>query len=208
MRQLLLRQTVQHVTLILRRIQALLQQILAIRPLFDARVMAGDDRFAAQLHRPFVQFAELQEAVALDAGIGRAPVLVIRSERADDALPELVLVIERVERHAEAVRHAAGVLGVVQAAAGLAFLQLRSLLSGKVPELHGAADAVVPFFFCQQSRDGGIHAAAHGDECFHEWISSLATAPPITSTTPAMAGTVIGSPSRSADNKTATMGSI
>ena len=73
--------------------------------------MAGGDELGADAVGVVEQLAELDPVVALHAGIRRAPGRVLVDEVVDD-LPELVLQIERVERDAELVGHAAGVVGV------------------------------------------------------------------------------------------------
>ena len=58
-RQLLLSEAVQHIALVLGRIEPLFQQKSAVRTLLDAGVMPGHDLFAAKFLGPVVQLAEL-----------------------------------------------------------------------------------------------------------------------------------------------------
>ena len=83
-RELLLRQREQEVRLILRRVDAALQQVAAGRRVaLDARVVAGRDRVGAEAARALDQRRELQIAVAVRAGQRRPAggVLARRSSR-------------------------------------------------------------------------------------------------------------------------------
>ncbi len=80
--------------------------------------MAGGDVSRPQLLTVGPQLAELEPAVADDAGIRRPPGKVLVGEVVDDAV-ELALEIESVERNVEAVGNPAGVAGVDGAAAAL-----------------------------------------------------------------------------------------
>ena len=57
-----------------------------------------------------------------------------------------------------------GILHIVQRAAGVLPGQARILV---LEQLHGNTHTGVSLFFHQASGDAGIHAAAHGNYCFH-----------------------------------------
>ena len=128
--------------------------------------MAGRDGFAAEDPGPLVQFSELHEAVAVDAGIRRAPFLIGADEAVDDFAPEIIFIIEDVIGKAQPHRDPARVIGIVKRAAGLR-LKPCGLV---VIQLHGRADQLMTFVFQKQSGDAGIHAAAHCCQYFHRML--------------------------------------
>src|SRR6266568_4522147 len=102
--------------------------------------------------------------VAETAGDWCAPGNVFLDERTNHVALETLLVIDYVIRDADLLRHAAGVVDIIERAAaslhrfGHALLPSESAL---VPELHGKADDVVSLR-AQHGRDGGrIHTARH-----------------------------------------------
>ena len=127
--------------------------------------MAGGDVGAAQHVRPVEQPVELHEAVAGDAGIGRAAIQIRLGEAADDLPAEIVGEIEHEVLHAQPPRHAARILHIVQRAAGVPLGNACVLV---LKQLHRAAHAFAARVSEQLGRDAGIHAAAHGDQYLHE----------------------------------------
>ena len=77
MRQVILRQMVQHIALVLRLIQST-TKFEATRSLVErpARIMAGSHIVEAKLHAAALQSGELQVPVAVDARVRRAAVQV------------------------------------------------------------------------------------------------------------------------------------
>ena len=112
-RKRLLRQIVEHITLILCLIKGLFENILPPCPL-DAGIVPSGNITAVHDIGALEQLVEFQIAVAVNTGIRRDAVLVGVYEPVDHTLGELVLEIEDVIRHAEAVGHAARVLYIVK----------------------------------------------------------------------------------------------
>ena len=163
MRELLLRQPIEHIALILPLIQRLLQHIAAVYPR-HTRVVPGHDHIAAQHLRALKKLAEFQIVVAVDAGVWRAPGKIAAHELLQDLFVEFILKIEHIKGDAELICHAARVRDVLQRAAG-ARAGDAGVVVGK--QLHRAADAVIALLKHQLCGDAAVHAAAHGNERFH-----------------------------------------
>ena len=159
-RERLLRQIVEHIALILCLVQRLFEDIPLPIP-FNAGIVPRGDIAAAHDVGALEELVEFQIAVAVDAGVRGNAVLVGVYEAVDDALGKFILEIEDVIRHAEAIGHAARVLHIVERAAGVRLRNARVLV---IVELHRAADARKARVRQQLGRDGGIHAAGHGDQ--------------------------------------------
>ena len=132
-------------------------------PAVDAGIVAGSHIAAAQELRPLEEGPELQVAVAVDAGVGGEALAVAGRELPDDLLPERIREVEDIVRDAQAEGGGAGVLHILQAAAGPATGEAGVLV---LIELHGAAHAVVARVPQQLPRRAGVHAAAHGQQDF------------------------------------------
>ena len=111
--ELLLRQVVEDVALVLGLVEGLFEDVLLPCPL-DAGVVAGGDIAAAQDIGALKELVEFQIAVAVDAGVGGDAVLVGVDEAVDDAGGEFVLEVENVKRKAQTAGNAPGVLRVVE----------------------------------------------------------------------------------------------
>ena len=163
--QLLLGQHIEDIALILAEIHRFFQEIPAVLPL-DPGIVAGGDGVAAHQRRPVIEPPELQIAVAVNAGVGGLPPLVGRGEAVHDLTAEFVGEIEHIVGHIQLVRHAAGVLHILQRAAGAAAGDADVLVA---VQRHGSADAVPPLLLHEGSGDAGINAAAHCNQYpFHQ----------------------------------------
>ena len=131
--------------------------------------MSRDDFIAAQLLRPAQQRFKLHAPVALDAGVRRAPTAVVGGKRQHDALSKAIGKVKNIVRHPQPVGDGAGVLHIVERAAGVSFAHTGVLVR---IELHRAADALIPLALRKVRRDGRIDAAAHGNQRFHGFLSS------------------------------------
>ena len=140
----------------------------------DARVMPGHDAVEAQHARPFIELAELQIPVAVDARVGRPAGFIAAHKLLNHLLPKLRLKVENIKRDAELIGDGARVLDVVQRAAGLRAGKSCVLVG---VQLHHAAGAGIPGIDHQLSGNAAVHAAAHGDQCLHGSILSI-RAPP------------------------------
>ena len=122
--------------------------------------MAGGERLRAELARGLQEVAELDAAVALDAGHRRLAQRIGIGEIVDDGLAKAVLVVEHVMGNAELGGHVAGVVDVLAGAAGALAVGRRAM----VIELQRDPDDVVALRLQQRSRRRGIDAARHGDD--------------------------------------------
>ena len=160
--QLLLREIIQHIALVLTLVQALFQQPAAgFCVLLHPGVVAGDHILHAVFLRPVQQVAELHIFIAVDAGVGGTARLVDADEFFNNLRPEVGGKIQHLIRHIQRKGHLGGVLDILFRAAGLvAGLSQRFV----VGEPHGDAGAVVACLLHQTGRHRAVHAAAHGNE--------------------------------------------
>jgi hypothetical protein len=122
--------------------------------------MSGGDEISLELSAVGPELAELEPGVADDAGIRRASGQIFIGEIVNDPV-EFTFEIKSIERNAKAVGYAAGVSGVLSAAA--AFL-VRGAIGFRLMSAgaHEEADHLVALFFQQVRGNGAIHSAAHG----------------------------------------------
>ena len=119
MSQLLLCHGIQHVALILRRIQPLFQQVSSTAIFFYTAVMTCYDNIPAQLLPPHKQLRKLDVPVAVDAWIRRFSPLISSDKPVDDLPAEILRIVENVIRNIQLKCRAPGVLHVRQTAAAL-----------------------------------------------------------------------------------------
>ena len=160
--ELILRGGVEEVALVARRIEGAVERATAAlprqRPTRD--VMAGCEAVGVEVARGGQQVAELDRAVALDAGDRRLAGEVALGEPVDHRIAESVLVVEDVVRDAEAFGDTPGVVDVLAGAAGALAVRRRAV----IVKLQGDADDVVALALQQPGHDRGIDAAGHGDD--------------------------------------------
>ena len=169
MGELILGQLIQHIALVLAPVTTPQQPVqICFRIVYHPGVVPCGDILIAQCHRPVQQRAELQAAVAVDAGVGRASGTVLRREMLHHVPTESVGLVEHIKLHAQPVGHGTGILCVVGAAAAAVAVgdQLQ----------HGAV-TVIALLPQQQRRGGAVHAAGHGHQyplafcLFHRFTS-------------------------------------
>ena len=164
MGQLLLTQEVEHIALVLLQVPGLLQKPAAgLRVLLNPGIVTRDDEVAVQRLGPVIELFVLHEAVAVDAGIGRAACLVGLHKAADHLLLEVVGEVEDIVGHVHGSGHLPGILRVRQRTAGIGAADADILI---VIELHGDADAVIAGLLHERSRHRAVYAAAHCDQSF------------------------------------------
>ena len=126
--------------------------------------MAGGQTFRANLARHAQKRLELHVGVAVGAGDGRAPGKILLDKGAHHALLELLFEIDDVVRKIQVLRHALGVVHVVERAAAMlrGAVALQFGQAALIPELHGEADDG-PCCWSNTGRHGGrIDTAGHG----------------------------------------------
>ena len=111
--------------------------------------MARGNAVVAQFQRRVQKTAELEGAVAENAGIRRAAGLVDGLKRLDDLPLKIVLPRKQVEWKP----HPPG---------GLVGVGRLALTAG--PQQHGGARHLVALLLQQRRRHGAVHAAGHGDQ--------------------------------------------
>ena len=141
----------------------------AVGPMIEAGIVPRGDGRRPDRVGVVEEPAKLDPRVAPHAGVGRAPTAIVRREGIDDPV-EVGRQVERVERDAEPVGHAAGVEGVGGAAASLVAWPRRDhgerigrlgggQRGGRMP--HEDADAVVARVNEQGSGHARVDAARH-----------------------------------------------
>ena len=162
MRQLLLRQVVEHIALVLALIQTLFEQepaggLVLLHPC----VVTRDHILHAVGFGPVQQVAELHIFIAVDAGIRGAAGFVDADEFFNDLLPEVGGEIQYFIGDIQRKCYLGGVLDILFRAAGMKAGLAQHLVAG---EPHGDAGAVVARLLHQPCRHRTVHAAAHGNE--------------------------------------------
>ena len=125
MGELFLRQGVEHIALVLRKVPGFLQNPAVPVPA-DAGIVPRRNGIAAEKPGPLVQAVKLQPAVAFDAGVRRLPFRITAYKRLDHVFFKGIRKVEDIIRHAETEGNAACILDRVQAAAGL-FIRSRQI---------------------------------------------------------------------------------
>ncbi len=162
--KLSLRQGIEHIALVFGVIQAFFQQPSAcFHILFHPGVMAGGHVIIADLPGTLHQLPKFDVPVAIDTGIGRFTPFIGPYKPVHDLLPEAVSKIEHIKGHAQPGGYAAGVVHIVQGAAGFLSGNPRVLIGMK---LQGDADRFVAELLHQKRGYTGIHSAAHGYDGF------------------------------------------
>src|SRR6266567_1300286 len=145
--ELLLGQTEQKIGLVLARIGRTLQEPAASGFVEgDASVVSCGNPRSSNLLGYNEQLIKLQVVITEAAGDRCAPGNIFLDERTNHVALETLLVIDHVIRDADLLRHAAGIVDIIERAAtslhglGHALLPSEAAL---VPELHGEADDVV-----------------------------------------------------------------
>ena len=131
--------------------------------------MPGYHIIIAQFQSPPEQTVKFQMPVAVDTGIGCLSAFIACHKFADNMFFKVILKIKDIMGDPQAAGNAAGILRVIQSAAGAVFLV-------SVVEPHGGTHAAVA---CLPHHPGGnraVHAAAHTDQSlflFHASTSFL-----------------------------------
>ena len=132
-RQLVLRQLIQHIALILPPVPAPQQPVQPrLRIVAHTGIVARSQIVVAQHQRPLQQRSEFQAPVAVDAGIGGVTGAVFRHEVVHDVPCKPFRLIEYIELHPQPIGHAAGIVGIVSGAAGTLHLAAVQLQHGPV----------------------------------------------------------------------------
>ena len=155
--QLALGQLIEHIALVLPPVPAP-QQAIQPRDRVPVHpgIVAGGDVVIPQHQSPVQQRAELQAAVAVDAGVGGMSGAVFRHEPVHDLPGEALRLVEHIKLHAQAIGHRPGVVSVVGGAAG-------PRLFAVIQPQHGPV-ALVPLLPQQQGGGAAVHAAGHGHQ--------------------------------------------
>ena len=165
-RELILRQREEKIRLILRGIDAALEQVLPAG-LLDASVVAGRHQACAKPLGARGERGELQIAVAVHARNRRAAAGVLAHEVRHDGLVELPLEIDDVVGNTQLACDSPGVVQVVDGAARAEAHFAVGVRSGVIVQLHREADDLVPLTSEQCGGDRRIDPARHGDDYTH-----------------------------------------
>ncbi len=191
--QLLLVEHAEHVGLVLAGVDRPVHLDQPVGSGAQLGVVAGGDGVEAERERPVEHGRELDLLVAAQAGVGRPAGGVLAHEVLDDVLVEAVAEVPDVERDADHVGGAAGVVAVLDgaAAAGPGAVGLRVAGQGEVD----AGDVVAGLDRAGRS-DRGVDAAGHGSDDPHRWVVlARSTTGPIASTRASTSAAVLVWPS-------------
>ena len=159
--KLVLGHGVEDIGLVLGRIQPPLQKPPApALVVLDPGIVAGHHIVKSLVVGAFPQGCKLEVAVALNAGIGRAPGLVSGDEGLYDPVGKLGRQVQNLILHPQLDGDIGGVIDVLVRAAGLRLLLHRGVAN--IIELHRRAHAGVAPLQHQHRRHRRIHTPAHG----------------------------------------------
>ena len=159
MRQALLRERIQKVTLVLFGVLAAVQLPGAVGRLARFGIVTRGDVIAAHIQRRIEQRAKLNVAVADNARIGRQSFLVGVHKALDHVAVEGLLQVEHMVGYPQALGD-----GLCIGDVAVDLTHARDGIGRGAGEAHGGADAFVALAFEQVRGHAGIDAAAHGDE--------------------------------------------
>jgi hypothetical protein len=127
--------------------------------------MTGGEPLGADLTGHAQKRFEFHVRVAICACNRSTAGEILVDERTDNTLLELFLKVDHIVRKVQVLRHALGVVYVVEGAAavlrGTITLQFRE--TALIPELHGQADDGTALLQEKNSHGGGIDAPGHSD---------------------------------------------
>ena len=153
--QLLLRQVIQHIALVLFGMNGSFQLPAAGRFIVAAAgIVPGRHQVKAQLPELMGKGPKFNISVAADAGVRRAPAQVFLRKGPYHLLPEQVFIIQHIVRNAQLLAHIGRVPHIVGAAAA-------GFQRGVVPQLKGHTGHLISLLFQQVRRHRAIHSAAH-----------------------------------------------
>jgi len=158
----LLAQSPQHVTLVFMAIGRLLNVPATSIGLVELGVVAGGNELAVHSVGALQQGAPLDVGVAKYARVGRAAGHVFVDKVVDDVVAKFVADIDDEVGETHVDGHFAGVVDGVEATA--AGLLLRPAAIRVIPGFHGNSDNFISLLMQDHGRNGGVDAAAHGDE--------------------------------------------
>ena len=163
--QLLLTQAGQKIGLVLGPVRRPLQQVPAgAAVLLHPGIVAGYHPVAAQLGGPLHQLAEFQMAIAQNAGVGGAALIIGIHKGVYHLFVEIVGEIEYIVGNSQPPGHTPGILHILQGAAGL-----RSVGALHLPGIqpHGGPDAGISRLLHPQCSHRAVHSAAHSNQSLH-----------------------------------------
>ena len=158
--QMLLCKVVQNVRLIFLRVASAKQQVAPRFLVVSATsIMARCNIIKAKLAPASLQGTELQEAIAIDAGVGRVPLQVRLAKSINHTRTERVGIVEHLVGNAQAKSHRTGIFHILQRTAGAASLFKDNAVA--IEQLHGYAHDVVACIHQKLCGDRAINPAAH-----------------------------------------------
>ena len=162
MRQLILRERIEHIALILCRGRTV-QQPAPARFIGNAGVMTSSNVIHSHGKRLLQHGFKFNSAVAFDAGIRCAAALVLFRKGIDHIMRKSIRKIHHIMRNPQPAAHTPCVLHIVQRAASSGGTFLHPFVG---TQLHGDADHLITLLLQQQGRNGAVHSAAHAHHYF------------------------------------------
>ena len=157
MGELLLREVIEHIGLVLGKIQRALQKIAAVFRALDAGIVPRRHRVAPVLFCIVPKTGKFHAAVAKNTGVGRFADGIAVCKTVDDFLLKRCGIIQDDMGKPHHFRNGGGVEGILFRAthSGIALAAIKP---------HGDAEETVARLLQQRSCHGAVHAAAHGDQ--------------------------------------------
>ena len=164
MSQLLLRQHIKHVRLILRIIYRFFQNVtVSVRIIFYPCIMTCHNIVVADLLHTVKQLVKFQIAVTVNTRIRCAAVFISFHETIHYLCVEIRCKIKYIIWHIHLIGYASGILHIIQGTAALFPMNADILI---IIKFHGCSDTLVTGFLCKKSCHGTVHSTAHCYDCF------------------------------------------
>ena len=155
--QLFLCQAVEHIRLVLLRVDGGLYRIAAVGHLYHTGVMTGGNEICLQYLHEIEHTLPFHVPVAADAGIGGPPCQILPYEGICHILFKCPETVERIIRDPQAHGHPAGIVDLTAPALGAVV---------RLPGAKSHTDDLMALLFQKPGCHGTVYAAGHAVEDF------------------------------------------
>ena len=157
--QLLLRQIIQRIGLILRCSNRTADRISSVRKLINSCIMTGCDIICTDLQTALQKRFPFDISVAGNTRIRCTPLKIFLRKIINDILLKFLSEIHNIIRNADPLCHSSGIVNRGKPAASVCSCCFLRIL--RLPDLHGHTDHIISLLFQKPCSNGGIHSSGH-----------------------------------------------